>query len=646
MTKEEMRALVDKLNDYTKAYDEGHPLISDKEWDALYFTLKDEEDKHGFAFEDSPTKNISYKVVNELKKVKHSHLMLSLAKTKSIDDLDKMFGDKQVIAMEKLDGLTCSLTYEKGLLVRAETRGNGEIGEDITHNALVIKSIPKKLPIQANLVIDGEVICTYENFKKFENDYDNPRNFASGSIRLKDSAEASKRNLSFIAWDIIEGYSIAKTLSEKLEFLKRIGFSSAIYLLCGKEEDLSISGAIDAIKFLTDCTTDGATVPIDGIVFKFNDIDTYESYGRTSHHFKGGIAYKFYDECFPTSLKDIQWQMGRTGQLTPVAIFNPVRIYDTDVERASLHNINIMNTLYPSVWHKGLTLYVTKRNQIIPNVEQVEEGGNEKDVLLIPQDCPYCGSRLTNNNGILYCNNPNCDEKFINKLDHFCSKKGLDIKGLSIATLDKLINKGWLNSIEDIFNLHTHRNEWIKEAGFGEKSVDNILNSIEKSKTTTLEKFIMSLGIPMIGNTLSKEICKHISSYEEFRQLIDKKFDFTEWEMFGEEKSNSIISFDYTVADSIYKYFTIVKEDNEILTTNTFISNKTFVITGKLIKFKNRQELKKFIEQNNGKVSDSITKKTSYLINNDKTSTTKKNIDAQKLNVPIISEDEFINLTM
>ena len=367
MTKEEMRALVDKLNDYTKAYDEGHPLISDKEWDALYFTLKDEEDKHGFAFEDSPTKNISYKVVNELKKVKHSHLMLSLAKTKSIDDLDKMFGNEPVIAMEKLDGLTCSLTYKNGLLIRAETRGNGEIGEDITHNALVIKSIPKKLPIQANLVIDGEVICTYENFKKFENDYDNPRNFASGSIRLKDAAECDKRNLSFIAWDIIEGYSIAKTLSDKLDFLKRIGFSSAVYILCNQNNEVDYSTAIDILKSYSEKIT-----PIDGIVFKFNNIDTYENCGRTSHHFKGGIAYKFYDECFPTTLLNIEWSMGRTGVLTPVAIFEPIDIDGTEVSRASLHNISIMEELLGNPYI-GQKIWIIKSNQIIPQIIRAEK---------------------------------------------------------------------------------------------------------------------------------------------------------------------------------------------------------------------------------------------------------------------------------
>ena len=317
-----IRNLINKLNYYTKLYDEGKPEISDREWDEMYFELVNLENKHGLYFEDSPTQKINYQVVNKLNKVEHSHPMLSLDKTKSIDELKAFIGNKEYIAMAKMDGLTCSLTYRGGHLVKAETRGNGIIGEDILHNALVVKNIPKRINYVEELIVDGEIICTYHDFKKFETEYKNPRNFASGSIRLLDSNECAKRNLSFVAWDMIKGYEEYKKLSGNLNILNKVGFTIVPYMWGDSIENNEIEHSISEIRL--GCEDEDAGYPIDGIVFKYNNINEYEAAGKTDHHFKGGLAYKFYDELYETTLLDITYDIGRTGVLTPVAIYEDI----------------------------------------------------------------------------------------------------------------------------------------------------------------------------------------------------------------------------------------------------------------------------------------------------------------------------------
>lgn len=635
--KEKMRTLIDLLNSWTEAYDMGKPTVSDEEWDNKYFELVNLERESNFSFPDSPTQSINFTIVNKLEKVTHNHKMLSLEKTKNIEDVSKFFGNKDYIAMCKMDGLTCSLTYENGILVSAETRGNGSVGENILHNAMVIPSIPKRIKYKETFVVDGEIICTAKNFKQFEDKYENPRNFAAGSIRLLDSKECYNRNLTFIAWDIIDGYKNFSTLLEKLIFLEELGFEFVPYAMG------TVSFCIDTLKE----EAKKCGYPIDGIVFKFNDIEYGKSLGATDHHFKNAIAFKFYDERFKTYLKDIEWSIGRTGVLTPIAVYEPVDDGISTFERASLHNVSVMESLFnDALPYKGQPIWVGKSNQIIPQVFEVEELPIDKEVefLFTPQYCPICGelASIEENEGvkILVCGNPNCEGKMINKLNHFCGKNGLDIKGLSKATLEKLMEWEWIENIIDIFSLKEHRTEWTQKVGFGQKSVDNILNAIEEAKTTTVEAFISSLGIPLIGKVVAADLMKHFKDYCEFREAVNNKFDFSKFESFAESKTEALWNYDYTEADEIFKLLIFNPKEEEKVYGET-CANLKFVITGKLTKFKNRNEFKKLIENNGGKVVDSVSKNTSYLINNDITSTSGKNKEAQKLGIPIISEEEF-----
>ena len=363
-----IRSLIDELNRLTVLYDAGQSEISDKKWDELYFKLQEMEKETGIIYPDSPTQKIHFEKVSELKKVKHNHPMLSLDKTKDFDDIKKFVKGHSWIAMAKLDGLTCSLKYLNGKLVSAETRGNGVEGEDITHNAKVISSIPQEINYKDKLIIDGEIICTYEDFEPFKDTYKNPRNFASGSIRLLDSEECKKRHLTFVAWDVISHFATAdelieKFLSCKLNFINDLGFITVPKLV---DEYTSINEVVDLFK--NDCL-----YPIDGIVFKYDDINEYNAAGRTDHHFKGGLAYKFYDEIYETRLKYIQWTMGRTGVLTPVAVFDPIDIDGSTVERASLHNVSVMKEILGNCAYVGEPLQVAKMNQIIPQIINAEK---------------------------------------------------------------------------------------------------------------------------------------------------------------------------------------------------------------------------------------------------------------------------------
>lgn len=640
----QLAKLISYLNARTAEYDAGHPTISDKEWDDKYFKLVQLENELQFTFPSSPTQQVYFETVSELEKVEHTHKMLSLDKTKDIDDVINFLGNKPFLAMCKMDGLTCSLRYENGHLVKAETRGNGIVGENILHNARVIPSIPNSIPTKDTIEIDGEIICTFEDFSDFSNDYKNPRNFAAGSIRLLDAEECAKRKLSFVAWDVITGFDDCNLLSEKLEKIKQWGFITVPYITSDIESVKDIPHILFSIS-------QNEGFPIDGVVFKFNDIAYGKSLGETAHHFKNAIAYKFYDSTYEAVLEDIEWSMGRTGILTPVAIFNPIEIDGTQVSRASLHNVSVMEAVLGDKPYKGQKIFVFKANMIIPQVAEADKDFNEnlkeENIIHIPNVCPICGEPivLTNNNSIkfLLCTNNECPGKLINRLEHFCSKKGLDIKGLSRATLDKLIGWGWLYSPSDIFNLKNYRNDWIKKEGFGEKSVDKILDSIEASKHTTLEAFISSLGIPLIGRNVAKELAKRISTYEEFREKIDNKFNFASYAGFAESKTHALWHFDYTDADNVYPYLSIDYNTTPTASVLT-CQNSTFVITGTLSHFKNRTELKDFIEEHGGKVLNTISSKVNYLINNNVNSTSTKNKEAKKLNIPIISEDKFLEL--
>lgn len=643
MDNSKIRNLIDKLNYHTKLYDEGKPEISDQMWDEMYFELVNLEQQTGKYYEDSPTQRISFQILNDLTKVKHNHLMLSLDKTKDLEEIKSFINGKETIAMSKMDGLTCSLKYINGKLVSAETRGNGEIGEDILHNALQIKNIPKKINYKNELIVDGEVICTYDNFERFKNVYKNPRNFASGSIRLLDSKECYYRNLSFVAWDAIT--AIENTLAKKLQKLEELGFYTVPYTRVIEE---TIEDALEIITVQSNLHS----YPIDGVVFKYNDCEYYESLGSTGHHFRGGIAYKFYDEMYDTILRDVEWTMGRTGVLTPVAIFDAIDIEGTEVTRASLHNVSIMqNTLHKlnvCGWN-GQRIQVYKANQIIPQIGWAEEDadGLVKAYIDFPHVCPICCGEVQiwgsseSDTQILMCVNPQCGGKLINCIEHFTDmKKGLAIKGLSKATIEKLIDWGWLDTFEDLYKLKDHMQEWSKKSGFGTKSVKNILNAIEKSRNCKLENFISAIGIPLIGLTNAKEIVKHCNNFEELVSLCKEKFNFEEWSTFGPEKMESLWNYDFTNALNVYKYLTI-EEQEDTKTVNSNIKNMVFCVTGKVHIYKNRDEISAEIEKLGGKVTGSVTKNTNYLINNDINSTSAKNKKAKELDIPIITEEQF-----
>ena len=628
-----MMDLIQKLNNATEAYDRGEPYMSDREWDDLYFQLEKMEDEAGFTLPNSPTQKVVFEKVSELKKVEHNHLMLSLAKTKSVEEVESFLGDKPFIAMPKMDGLTCSLRYVGGRLVSAETRGNGQVGEDILHNILTLKSVPKTIPEEEELIIDGEIICKYNDFEDFKDDYKNPRNFAAGSIRLLDASECAKRKLTFIAWDVIKGIDWRVSfLTNKLDQLEKYGFETVFWI----QENPKY--AINDIKDMAE----EYHYPIDGVVFKFNDIEYGKTLGSTEHHFKNAIAYKFYDETYETTLRDIEWSMGRTGILTPIAIFDPVDIDGSTVERASLHNLAIMEqTLHSSRGWQGQRIEVYKANQIIPQIYDAEvDDERTKYYFSHPVICPVCKGVVKRVGDNYICSNPDCEGKLINRLDHFCGKKGLDIKGLSKATLEKLIEWNWVNNFSDIYHLADHKTEWIGKPGFGPKSVSNVLDAIEASREVELASFISAIGVPQVGLAIAKKLVMAAPSYEDFREKIDSKYDFSVLDGFADSKTQAILSFNYTAADEVYKEMKIINAPKEEVKDNK-LAGITVCITGRLKAFTNRGALVEIITSHEGKVVDRMSQTVEVLINNDIASESAKNKYAKEHGIPILTEEEF-----
>lgn len=637
------KQLIEELNNATKAYDEGKPYLTDAQWDAKYWELVHYEQIHGFSLPESPTRSIDYQVVNELKKVEHSSPMLSLDKTKSYDDLDAFVGNQECFLSLKLDGLTCRLTYAAGRLIRAETRGNGVIGEDVTHNARAIKSIPQRLYHPVDLIVDGEVICVDSDFFPFAEEYKNSRNFAAGSIRLLDARECARRNLTFVAWNVVSGPMNNMYDSNTMSLNGLIGYGK-FTVVPFEQIGPSRLPTPKLVDYLKEVAANRG-YPIDGMVLKYDCISYGASLGATAHHWRNGIAFKFFDESYPSTLRDIEWSMGRTGQLTPIAIFDPIEMDGSTVARASLHNVSVMYQLSNSNPCVGDTVYIYKSNEIIP---QVREWVNLKgESLEPPLTCPICGSltalKRDGASDFLLCTNPDCEGKLVNRLEHYCSKdKGLDIRGLSKATLEKLIDWGWVESTIDLYRLERYEEEWMKKPGFGPTSVKKVLAAIRDSRTTTLNAFICSLGIPLIGRTISKQLLDIVSSYEDLREKVDNGYDFSQHSGFGYEKSRSLLEFDYTEADKLYKLLTIETPKEE--EKKESLAGVTFCITGKLTQVKNRNELVAIIEQNGGRFVGSVSKNVQYLINNDKTSQSAKNKEAQKLGIPIISEEDFFKM--
>ena len=662
MRENEIKKLVKELNHYRDQY-YNHAIseISDHDYDELFDRLQKLESETGYILSNSPTQTVGYEVVSELQKVKHSHPMLSLSKTKSIEELDRFINGKPVIISCKLDGLTVLLTYEDGELVQAETRGNGELGELITHNAKVFDNIPLHIDHAGHFEVEGEAIITYKDFENInarlsdEQKYKNPRNLASGSVRQLDSSIAKERHLKFIAWKIPEDGE-HNTMRERLDYAEALGFDVVPRLCVTHIENEHV---INILKI----QANNLGYPIDGMVVTYDDIKYGESLGMTGHHPKHSIAFKFYDETVETELLDIEWTMGKTGVLTPVAVFNPVEIEGTTVERANLHNISVMFGLSNyKPWYKGMRIFVYKANMIIPQVASViYENSNNDNILDIPDVCPICrmetGQFTENRSTVLMCTNPNCKGKLLGVLKTFCSKQAHDIKGLSEATLELLINNGYLNNLRDLFYLKNDRVELTRLPGLGVKKVDGILQSIEKCRKTTLSKFICGLSIPLFGISTCKEIEKYETSkanecgmqiWDAFwDDVVNRRYLSNYIDGFGrvmDESFHTYMDANISFVQELSTEFIFDSVSDNISANDNSLNGKKICITGSLHHFANRDELVKNIESHGGKVVSSVSSKTDYLLTNDKESGSGKNVKAAQLDIPIISEEEYLSL--
>lgn len=644
-----------ELNDFLNScreyyYNENKSIISDYEYDELFDKLKLMEKKSGIIYTNSPTINVGCEVCSELKKIKHKFPLLSLDKTKSINDIVSFTNPKQNLVLSaKLDGLTCCLTYYNGELLRAETRGDGITGEIITHNAKVFSNIPLTIPYTGFYTIVGEAIIDRKTFESInaklseDNKFKNPRNLASGTVRQLNSNICKQRNIKFIAWEVKEGTKLNSHYA-RLEEARNYGFDIVMYKLIKSTEYSNIENSINTIKD----NMAKANIPIDGIVVTVDDIEVGKLMGKTEHHFKNAIAYKFYDEEVVTTLRDIEWSPSRTGQLTPVAIFDTVEIDGTDVSRASLHNLSIINNLH---LHIGDEITVYKANQIIPQVKDNLSKHNYTDNELVPAHCPYCGSETRivtlNDSSVLYCSNDNCTSRLVNKLVHFVSKPCMNIMGLSDATLEQFVKLGWIKSPIDIYTeLSKHYKELVTFEGWGDTSVLNLRTAIEQSKENVeLYRFITALGIDKVGTKISKELARVCDN--DINNFMELEYnDIITINGFGDEICSSIINYINKNQNYVFTLANLMNfaKNTDITKANNKISGKTFVITGKLVSYKNRNELVNVIESNGGTVAGSVSSKTNYLINNDVSSTSGKNKKAKELNIPIIGENDFIDM--
>lgn len=642
-----IKELVELLNKAGKSYySEGRELMSNYEYDALYDELGMLEKETGYILSNSPTVNVGYEVLSELPKERHESPMLSLDKTKSPEALAEWLGSQKGLLSWKLDGLTIVLTYDNGQLQKAVTRGNGEVGEIITNNARVFKNVPVTIPFKGKLVLRGEAIITYSDFERINEQipeadakYKNPRNLCSGSVRRLNNEITAQRNVHFFAFTLVSAQDVDfdNSRQRQFEWLKDQGFSVVEYKMVTKDTIL------DTIEWFekTIVTND---FPSDGLVILYDDIAYGDSLGRTAKFPRNAMAFKWTDETAETTLREIEWSASRTGLINPVAVFDPVELEGTQVSRASVHNISIVESLKLGI---GDRIKVFKANMIIPQIaENLTQSGN----LEIPEVCPVCGGKTqikqVNDVKTLYCINEDCQAKHVKSFAHFVSRDALNIDGLSEATLEKFIQHGFLKNFCDLYHLEKFRDEIIALDGFGEKSYENLLTSVENSRNTTLPKFIYGLGIANVGLSNAKMIVQALGN--DIEKIIHAK----------RQELEKIDGVGAVIADTFASYFENEKNKEEFYKllqemhiekapdnqNNQILTGKVFVITGSLEHFENRNQLKERIEQLGGKVTGSVTGKTSYLINNDSHSTSSKNKTAAKLGVPVITENEFLEM--
>ncbi len=650
MKKEEkvlrIKDLTALLGEASKAYyAEGREIMPNIEYDRLYDELEMLEKETGVVMAGSPTQKVGYEVLSELPKEIHPEPMLSLSKTKNPDELISWLGDKAALLSWKMDGLTVVLTYNDGKLTKAVTRGNGEVGEVVTANAKTFKNLPLTIPFKGELVLRGEAVIKYSDFEKINSEitdesgkYKNPRNLCSGSVRQLDSAITAKRNVNFIAFALVsaDGEDFENSREKQFEWLKGQGFEvvyyEKIYGAFLKEAIAGFAGNIEKND-----------IPSDGLVLLMDDIAYGQSLGRTAKAPRNAMAFKWKDELAQTTLREIEWSASRTGLINPVAIFDPVELEGTVVTRASVHNVSIVRTLKLGI---GDRITVYKANMIIP---QISENLTGSDSVVIPENCPVCGQKTTIDfgNGVmtLHCENPACPAKQIKGFDLFVSRNAMNIEGLSEATLEKFIDIGMIRQLPDIFDLEKYKKTIVEMEGFGEKSFENLIESINNARKTTLVRFLYGLGIEGIGLANAKMIVKaYKGDLEALRR--PKKEDLVRIEGIGEILADQIIAF-FSKAENqqiIDRLLSEVVFEEEKQAVGADLGGKTFVITGALEHFSNRKELQDLIEGLGGKVAGSVSAKTSYLINNDPASGSSKNKTAKQLGIPIITEKDALDM--
>lgn len=644
-----IKELVELLNRAGKAYyQESHEIMSNYEYDALYDELVALEKETGMVLANSPTINVGYEVLSELPKETHEKPMLSLDKTKEVEGLKNFLGDKEGLLSWKLDGLTIVLTYEDGKLVKAVTRGNGEVGEVVTNNAKTFKNIPLSVPFKEQLVLRGEAVIKYTDFEEINSKiedvdakYKNPRNLCAGSVRQLSNEITAERNVNFYGFALVkaEGVDFENSLEKQYEFLAGLGFNVVPF------KRVNADNIADKVaEYAKEIET--FDIPSDGLVLIYDDIKYGESLGRTAKFPRNGIAFKWKDETAKTKLVEMEWSPSRTGLINPVAIFEPVELEGTTVTRASVHNISIVESLELGI---GDEIEVYKANMIIP---QILENHTRSGKLMIPNVCPACGGEavIKDASGVksLYCINDKCVAKFTKKFTLFVSRDAMNIDGLSEETLDKFIGKGFIKEYADVYKLNRFEEEIVNMPGFGRKSYDNLIASVDKSRKVQVFKLLYSLGVPNIGVANAKVISKYFD-YE-----IDKIIGATADELVSVEGVGDVMAKAYVEyfaeQDNVDALMALLEEIQlekpEVVEVNMDnpVAGKTFVITGSVNHFENRNQVKDLIEGLGGKVTGSVTAKTDYLINNDNMSTSSKNKKAKELGIPIITEEEFIKM--
>ena len=663
--REKVQALTAQLNRYRdEYYNSNAPSVSDEVYDRMYDELVSLEFETGICMTDSPTRTVGYVAVSELEKTTHPIPLLSLDKTKSVEELVSFTGEHQILLMLKLDGLTVKLTYEEGRLVEAATRGDGDTGEVVTHNVRGISGIPQCIPYPERLVVSGEAFIRPGDFEKLQEKltdsngerYKNGRNLAAGSVRLLDAAACRGRRVMFMPFAVLEGFPEMELKSQKLRKLPELGFQVCKFVI--SRRSLTCREMEEGIGSLRQFAEDN-DIPIDGIVASYNDIAFSRSCGRTGHHYKDGLAFKFEDELHETKLLSVEWNPSRSGEISPVAVFQPVEIDGCEVSRASLHNLSFIEgmELMP-----GCRILVSKRNMIIPHVEENLDRGRFVMSQAVPERCPCCGepARIHESRSVengkekvtktLFCDNQNCETRRLRQFVHFVSQKAMNIEGLSEATLEKFIGKGWIHTYMDIYELDRHRDEIVNMEGFGEKSWQRLWDAIQGSRNTTFERYLIAMDIPMVGNTASRTLAGEFhGDLAEFEDAVHHQYDFTQLPDFGDTLHNNIHEWFYdeenlyvweVLQQMLYIEKRTMEENKDTVRENPFVG-MTIVVTGKVEPY-TRSGINEMIESLGAHAGSSVSRKTDYLVCGENAGS--KLAKARELGIKVLTPAQFFHM--